>query len=171
MAAVRKYLLPNNKFYNSFSHESDLRVAVENCSLHSAPRQHSASQHSPRQTSDAGFEAHILKAGRRLHTLDVVSQPSRTFESPRARRDAPNKRRSLLKRRVRIRDRHPHGVTRQTNDGDFGARVFNARRWLWTSDEASQPSRTFEPPRARRVAQDKRALVARRKRLGNKPKK
>ena len=48
--------------------------------------------------SDAAFEAHILKAGRRLHTLDVVSQPSRTFESPRARRDAPNKRRSLLKR-------------------------------------------------------------------------
>ena len=77
------------KFFNS------LKVAVGNCSLHSAPRQHSASQHSPRQTSDAGFEAHILKAGRRLHTLDVVSQPSRTFESPRARRDAPNKRRSL----------------------------------------------------------------------------
>ena len=64
-----------------FSHESDLRVAVENCSLHRAPRQHSASQHSPRQTSDAGFKARILKAGRRLHTLDVVSQPSRTFES------------------------------------------------------------------------------------------
>ena len=38
-------------------------------------------------------------------------------------------------------------------------------------DEVSQPSRTFESPRARRVAQDKRALLARRKRLGNKPKK
>ena len=130
------------KFYNSFSHESDLRLAVGNCSLHSAPQRkcphHSASQHSPRQTSDAGFEAHILKAERRLHTLDVVSQPSRTFESPRARRDAPNKRRSLrrslLKWRVRNHDRI-------------------------RAVEASQPSRTFESPRARRDAQEKRALV------------
>ena len=72
---------------------------------------------------------------------------------------------------MRLRDRHPHGVTHQTSDGDFEARVFNATRWLWTSDEVSQPSRTFEPPRARRVAQDKRALVARRKRLGNEQKK
>jgi hypothetical protein len=33
--------LLNNKFYNSFSHESDLRLAVgknQNCSLHSAPQ-------------------------------------------------------------------------------------------------------------------------------------
>ena len=152
--------------------------ANKNAVLRKCPH-HSASQHSPRQKSDtgfeaqilAGFESHILKAERRLHTLDVVSQPSRTFGSPRARRDAPNKRRSLLKRRVPIHDRHPRGVTRQTSDGDFEARVFNATRWLWTSDEVSQPSRTFEPPRACRVAQDKRALVARRKRLGNKPKK
>ena len=90
--------LPYYKFSISFSHESDLRLAVGNSSLHSAPQRkcphHSASQHSPHQTSDAGFEAHILKAERRLHTLDVVSQPSRTFKSPRARRDAPNKRRS-----------------------------------------------------------------------------
>ena len=164
----------NNKFYNSFSHESDLRLAVgknQNALSTALLTRHVSTALSPRQTSDAGLEAHVLKAGRRLHTLDVVSQPSRTFESPRARRDAPNKRRSMLKRRVRIHERHPHDVTRQTSDGDFEARVFNATRWLWTSDEASQPSRTFEPPRACRVAQDKRALVARRKRLGNKPKK
>jgi hypothetical protein len=79
--------------------------ANKNAVLRKCPH-HSASQHSPRQKSDtgfeaqilAGFESHILKAERRLHSLDVVSQPSRTFESPRARRDAPNKRRSLLKR-------------------------------------------------------------------------
>ena len=76
--------IPYYKFSFFFSHESDLRLAVgknQNALSHSAPCQHCASQHSPRQTSDTGFEAHILKAGRRLHTLDIVSQSSPTFES------------------------------------------------------------------------------------------
>ena len=121
-----------------------------------APRQHSAftapnERRRPRSTRFKGGTAtsHLRRCIATLaHVRIAACTPRRA-----------NKRRSMLKRRVRIHERHPHGVTRQTSDGDFEARVFNATRRLWTSDEASQSSRTFESPRARRDAQEKRALV------------
>ena len=136
--------------------------------LHSAPRQHSASQHSPRQTSDAGFEAHILKAERRLHAFDIVSQPSRTFESRVRAETRPTSGGHCLNGGCEFMTAN-RAVLRAKRATETSKRAFSTRP-LWTSDEASQP-RTFESPRARRVAQDKRALVARQKRLGNKPKK
>ena len=155
-----------------FSHESDLRVAVEKNQNALPQRATSAQRFSAfaapnerRRLQSTHFKgvtatSHLRRCIATLAHVRIV----------RARRDAPNKQRSLLKRRVRIHDRHLHGVTRQTSDGDFEARVFNATRCLWTSYEASQPSRVFESPRARRVARDKCALVARRKRTGKQAK-
>ena len=45
------------------------------------------------------------------------------------------------KRRLRLRDRHPHGVTRRTSDVDLKARIFKARRLLKMLDDVSQLSR------------------------------
>jgi len=98
-----------------------------------------------RQTSDGDFEARVFNATRRLWTSDEASQPSRTFESPRARRDAPNKRRSMLKRRVRIHERHPHGVTRQrateTSKHAFSMRHGGFGRWMRSRNRRARSNR------------------------------
>jgi hypothetical protein len=61
------------------------------------------------------------------------------------------------------------GVTPRTSDADFEARVFKAGRWLQTSHDVSKPSHTFESPRARRAAPNKRRWRRAENGLGNKP--
>ena len=64
---------------------------------------------------------------------------------------------SDCKRRLRLRVRHPHGVTRRTSNVDLKARIFKARRLLQMLDDVSQLSRVallavHAPRRSRQAA-------------------
>jgi len=76
---------------------------------------------------------------------------------------------SDCKRRLRLRVRHPHGVTRRTSNVDLKARIFKARRLLQMLDDVSQLSRVallaVHAPRRSRQA----ALVALLKTLAHPP--
>ena len=111
---------------------------------------------------DADFEARFFNAIRWLQMSGKVPATRRKRSNRRTRAEARRWRRpfstfSDCKRRLRLRVRHPHGVTRRTSDVDLKARIFKARRLLQMLDDVSQLTRVallavHAPSRSRQAA-------------------